>query len=183
MNDIDEEVLIKQAKRGDKRAAAEIYNRNYEAVFHFISYRVGSRSTAEDLTADVFIKMLENLDTYQHRGRPLVAWLYTIARNLVIDHYRQNDKSETLPIKDNLLAGEHGHPPEVMEQHQSQNCFRRALYHLTEPQRSVITHKILDERTTNETASIMGKSERAVRSLQYRALQALEKALEEENCV
>lgn len=183
MNDIDEDVLIKRAKRGDKKAAAELYDRNYEAVFHFVSYRVDNRSTAEDITADVFIRMLENLNTYQRRGRPLVAWLYTIARNLVIDHYRRNDESETLPIKDNLLAGEHGRPPEEMEKHQSRNCFRRALYHLTEPQRSVITHKILDGRTTNGTANIMGKSERAVRSLQYRALQALEKALEEENCL
>lgn len=183
MNNIDEEVLIKRAKRGDKKAAAELYDRNYETVFHYISYRVGSRSTAEDLTADVFVRMLENIDTYKRRDRPLVAWLYTIARNLVIDHYRRHGESEALPIKDKTLAGEYDHPPEVMEQRQSQNCFGRALYHLTEPQRSIITHKILDERTTNDTANIMGKSERAVRSLQYRALQALEKALEEENCL
>lgn len=183
MNEIDEEVLIKRAKRGDKKAAAELYHRNYEDVFNYISHRVGSRAKTEELTADVFVRMLENLDAYQCRGRPLIAWLYTIARNLVIDSYRQNDESEALPIKDDLLAGEYGRPPEVMDNRQSLNCFRRALFHLTEPQRSVITHKILDGRTTRDTAAIMGKSERAVRSLQYRALQALEKALEEEKCL
>lgn len=183
MDNDGEAKLIKRAKKGDKDAVGELYDRNYDPVFRYISYRVAQQTTAEDLTTDVFLRMIENLDTYQHRGRPILAWLYSIAKNLVIDHYRQEGETDPLPLKDELLAGDHASPPDVIKKDQSQACFRRALYHLTESQRRVIIHKFIEERTTMETARIMDKSEPAIRSLQFRALEALEKALKKEKCI
>lgn len=178
----DEVKLINRAKRGDQQAVSELYERHFDSIFNYVYYRVGDQGTAEDLSAEVFIRMLENLDGFSPAGGSILAWLYTIAKNLVIDHYRENG-DETLPIKDSILAGEDKSPARWVEKRQTQRCFTRALYHLTEEQRRVVIHKFIDERSTTETANLMGKSEGAVRSLQYRALQVLERALEEEDCL
>lgn len=178
----DEVDLIQRAKRGDKQAVGELYNRHYDPIFNYIFHRVDTQAAAEDLSADVFIRMLENLDGYIPGKQPFLAWLYTIARHVVIDHYRDH-AGDFLPVKEELVAGDRGVPAEIVEKHQSQACYTRALYHLTELQRRVIIHKFIDERSTQETAELMGKSERAVRSLQHRALLALQESLAREGCL
>lgn len=178
----DEVKLIKRAKRGDQQAVSELYERHYDPIFNYVYYRVEDQATAEDLSADVFIRMLERLDGYSSTGGPILAWLYTIARNLVIDHYRTYDK-EILPIKDRVLAGDAKSPAKAIEKSDAQRCYTKALHHLTEDQRRVIIHKFIEERSTAETAQLLDKSKGAVRSLQYRALNALKKALDKEECI
>lgn len=179
----DETELIHLAKEGDEAAVSALYDRHYDAVFNYLYYRVNDQATAEDLTADVFVLMLENIESYTDQGQPILAWLYTIARNRVIDYYRDSDQFEKLPVKDELMAGNQETPSEIIKAQQSQACFRRALYHLTSSQRQVIIHKFLNQMSTTETAEMLDKSEGAVRSLQLRALTALENALEEEGCL
>ncbi|MBS3749977.1 MAG: sigma-70 family RNA polymerase sigma factor [Anaerolineales bacterium] len=179
----DEKKRIQRAQCGDKEAIAALYDQHYEAIFNYLYYRVGHLSIAEDLTADVFLRMIDNLASYKDQGRPFLTWLYTIARNRVIDHYRKEDGKNPLPIKEERIAGSTGIPRQHVQDQEMSFCFTKALHHLTENQRRVIIHKIIDQRSTRETAKLLQKSEGAVRSLQYRALEALEKALREEKCL
>lgn len=178
----DEVKLIDRARRGDRQAVGKLYERHFDSIYNYVYYRVDNQATAEDLSTEVFIRMLENLDGFSPGERPFLAWLYTIARNLVIDYYRE-DGENPLPIKDKILKGTAKSPAKVIEKSQSQRCYTKALYHLTEDQRRVIIHKFIDELSTAETAQLMGKTEGAVRSLQHRALRSLKEALEEEECL
>ena len=181
--DTREEALLEKAQRGDKTAIASLYDAHYGAVFNYIHYRVDDQPTAEDLTAEVFIRMLHKLPGYIQRGRPLLAWLYTIARNLVVDHHRDLNKAEQLPIKDHLLEGEDRDPIQQVQENQTQDCFKKALTQLPETQRSILIYRFVDEFSTPEILELMDKSDRAIRSLQHRALRSLERALREENCL
>ncbi len=178
-----ESKLLQKVQRGDKQAIAALYDLHYQAVYKYIFFRVDDQPTAEDLSAEVFIRMINRLNTYQDRGRPLLAWLYTIARNMVIDHHRTEGKREDLPIKDQILTDQQPGPSQLVQEDQAQNCYRRALNHLTETQRQVVVGRFIEERSIPEIAELVNKSERAVRSLQHRALKSLERALVEENCL
>jgi RNA polymerase sigma-70 factor (ECF subfamily) len=144
---------------------------------------VDDQPTAEDLTAEVFIRMINKLPGYDQRGRPLLAWLYTIARNLVVDHHRDLNKGEHLPIKDDLLEDRDPDPIQQVQRNQTQDCFKKALTQLPEAQRSILIYRYVEEFSTPEILDLMEKSDRAIRSLQHRALRSLERALREENCL
>jgi len=174
--------LIQRAKNGDQEALVEIYECYRTSVFTYIFYRVSDQESAEDLTAEVFMRMLTKIHTYVYQTRPFLAWLYTIARNLVIDHYRNCSKLTTTPLEDGLLASDNGHPGKVTEDHMDQECLAKAMKYLTEEQRQVIILKFIEGRENGEVAEIMGKNERAVRSLQHRALVVLQKVMEQERC-
>jgi len=181
--DNKESKLLQRAKRGDKQAIAALYDLHYQAVYKYIFFRVNDQPTAEDLSAEVFIRMIKRLNTYQDRGRPLLAWLYTIARNMVTDHHRKDGKRDDLPIKDQILTDQQPGPSQLVVENQAQDCYRRALTHLPETQRQVVVGRFIEERSIPEIAGLINKSERAVRSLQHRALKSLERALVEENCL
>jgi len=181
--DNNETELLLRAQQGNQKAVGVLYDQHYQSVFNYIYFRVNDQSTAEDLSTEVFIRMIRRLNTYQNRGRPLLAWLYTIARNLVIDHYRTAEKQEALPIVDQLLADQQPGPAQQTEVNQIKDCFRKALFHLPETQRQVVVQRFIEERSVPEIAVLVNKSERAVRSLQHRALRSLESALAEENCL
>jgi len=80
----DETRLVQRAKEGDPAAFAELYDRYQPAIYRYIFYRVDNTATAEDLTSEVFVRLVERIDRFRYQGRPLLAWLYTIARNLVM---------------------------------------------------------------------------------------------------
>ena len=85
----DEAQLVRRAKQGDQAAFAEIYTRHHDAVYAYLYYRVNDVQVAEDLTGEVFLRLVAKMDRYTYRGRPILAWMYTIARNLLIDHQRK----------------------------------------------------------------------------------------------
>ena len=174
--------LVQRARQGDQRALGEIYERYQPSVFTYIFYRISDQATAEDLTAEVFTRMLANLPRYTPRGKPLLAWLFTIARNLVTDHYRQNWNAAHLPLEEELVDGENDPPVKVTEDHLAQECLRRALGRLTEEQRQVILLRFIESREIPELVTILGKNERAIRSLQHRALVALHRTMKKERC-
>jgi RNA polymerase sigma-70 factor (ECF subfamily) len=174
----DESSLIQRAKAGDPTAFAEIYDRHQPAIYRYIFYRVGDVTTAEDLTGEVFVRLLERIDTFTSRGRPLLAWLYTIARNLLTDHWRQAGSTTPLPPHEQLEA-EGDDPVQMVEQELAQRRLAAALAHLTEDQRQVIILKFIEGFNNAEAAQILDKSVGAVKSLQHRALAALRRILEE----
>lgn len=181
---LSEADLIWRAQKGDREAIAEIYDRCQSSVFTYIYYRVSDQECAEDLAGEVFVRMIEKLPGYIYSDRPVLAWLYTIAHNLVIDHYRTNNRNAPLSLQDSLTANpqEDGHPAYKTEERLIQECLARVMQLLTEEQRQVIQLKFMEDREIAEVASILGRNERAIRSLQHRALGALQRAMEQEHC-
>lgn len=176
----DEAQLIRRAKAGDCDAFTEIYDRCYEPIYRHIRYRVPSEPTAEDLAGEVFVRMVESIDGFTYRGRPLLAWLYTIAGNLISSYYRRAERASTVSLEDGLDA----HVADVPDPEAAaslaidQERLVAAMQELTDDQRQVIDLKFLQGLDNLTVAQVLGKSYGAVKSLQHRGLEALRRVLD-----
>ncbi len=175
----EEARLIEQAKQGDAAAFAELYDRHYEAIHRYIFFRVGNAATAEDLTSEVFVRLVEKIDHFTYQGRPLLAWLYTIARNLVTDHHRRKGRATMLPLDESLKA-DTTQPEQAADQMLKQRHLTEVLEGLTEGQRQVIILKFFEGLDNKTVAQIMNKSVGAVKALQHRGLASMRRILERE---
>jgi RNA polymerase sigma-70 factor, ECF subfamily len=174
--------LVRRARSREQDAIEELYNRNQASVFTYVFYRVGDQKFAEDITSDVFVRMLTNLHRYKPGNRPILAWLFTIARNLVADHFRERIVENLNDLEERIEENENQHPVNMLENHQIQECLEKAMNHLTDEQRQVVILKFIEERNIEEVAAILSKTARAIRSMQHRALAALSRAMEKEHC-
>jgi len=170
--------LIRRAKEYDPSAFARIYEHYYQDIYNFVCYRVPGTHVAEDLTSDVFLKALESIDSYAFRGVPISAWLFRIARNTVALYYRDQPASTALSLNEELLPVEVD-PSDVFERELTQKQLAQALGNLTEDQQEVIILRFVDGLSNAEVGQVLGKSEGAIKSLQYRALGSLNRVLEE----
>lgn len=175
----DEHDLIRRAQAYEPVAFGEIYERYYLGVYKYIYYRVGDQSLAEDLTMEVFVKAMEAIDGFSFRGVPFSAWLYRIASNLVIDHFRRQPDHAELSLEEKLV-GSVEHPAQVLDEKFSHQALQQALAELTDDQQQVIVLKFVDGLSNLEVAQILGKTEGAVKSLQHRALASLGRVLGEQ---
>jgi RNA polymerase sigma-70 factor (ECF subfamily) len=171
--------LIKLAQKGDRSAVAALYNENQPRVFRYIAYRVGDAAVADDLTAEVFVAMVKNIGQYEYRGRPFLAWLYTIAGNLVKMHYRGQQKLKFESLPDEMID-HNTNPADIAQSRLAHDRLMAAMPHLTEGQRQVILLKFIEGFDNAEIATLMDKTEGAIRILQHRALLALRQLLIEE---
>ena len=172
----DEPSLIKRAKRYDRKAISELYRRHVQRIYRYIYYRVGDVNVAEDLTADVFLKALEGLEGFTYRGIPFSAWLHRIAHARVMDHFRKQAKRELLPLDERLVATGKG-PQAMIEARLDHEELQSAIAQLTTDQQQVIILKFVEGLSNAEVARILGKSEGAVKSLQHRALNSLQRIM------
>lgn len=171
--------LVRQAKSGDSESFAQLYDAYVERVYRYVYFRVSDDAEAEDLTSQVFLKAWEHLNKFQPGSSPFLAWLYTIARNQVIDHYRTH--IETVPLeKAAAVASRVNAVDEQVELRFELQAMRDALQFLTEEQKQVLILKFIAGLETREIARLMKKAEGAIRALQMRALQALAKYLKPE---
>lgn len=175
----NDNALAARAKRGDQAAFTEIYEQHYQAVYTYIFYRVSDRSLAEDLAADVFVRLVDKIHTFKFQDRPILAWLYTIARNRVIDYRRQNGRATLVDLEENLDASSDD-PATETENLLEHAALANALEKLTEDQRQVILLKFVEEYSNASVAAVLGKTEGAVKSLQHRALAAMHRVLQAE---
>ncbi len=173
----DESSLIERAKRYDRKAISELYKRHVQSIYRYIYYRVGDVNVAEDLTADVFLKALEGLESFTYRGIPFSAWLYRIAHARVMDHFRQQARREFLPLDERLAAAEEEGPQVTIEARLEHEELQAAIAQLTTDQQQVIILKFVEGLSNAEVARILGKSEGAVKSLQHRALNSLQRIM------
>jgi RNA polymerase sigma-70 factor (ECF subfamily) len=198
--ELDQEAdLISRAKARSPEAWTEIYESSHPKLFRYVMARVGQQDLAEDLTATVFMEALKSIDTYSCRGRPFLAWLYRVARNVVNYHhrtaFRRNAGRALLGAPTRVLsqvlsakrrqdpqaaeapsvneAGELADPASAVERWD----LREAIARLSRDQREVIILRYYVGLTTPEVASLVGKHERAVYSLQSRAIKALRRHL------
>ncbi|MBI2912993.1 MAG: sigma-70 family RNA polymerase sigma factor [Chloroflexi bacterium] len=169
--------LIRLAKARSREAWTAIYEENYRRLFRYVYGRVGHRQTAEDLTAAVFVEALKSIDGYASRGRPLLAWLYTIARNVVNYHYRSTFRrgaKQTLGESGESKALSGAADPASLAEGWD---LRAAVDRLSADQREVVLLRYFVGLTTPQVARVLGKQERAVYSLQARAVKALRRHL------
>jgi len=174
----DEQDLVRRAQDYDPAAFGEIYERYFNGVYKYIYYRVGDQVMAEDIAMDVFAKAMESIDGFAFRGVPFSAWLYRIASNLVVDHFRRQPTQATVSLEEKLVA-DVAQSSQLLEQEFSHLALRQALAELTDDQQQVVILKFVDGLSNLEVAQVLGKTEGAVKSLQHRALASLGRVLGE----
>jgi RNA polymerase sigma-70 factor (ECF subfamily) len=178
----EEARFVDQAKSGDPEAFARLYDAYVERVSRYIYFRVSEETDTEDLVSQVFLKAWENLDRYKMGSSPFIAWLYTIARNLVIDHYRT--KKDALPLDDAIaLPSEMEMPDEEAQTRFDLQAMRDALQFLTSDQQQALILKYIAGLPNDSIAKIMNKQEGTVRGLQMRGLQTLSKYMKEKELI
>ncbi len=173
--DINEKALLYRVQAGDRGAAGTLFECYYQEIYTYIFYRLSDKVTAEILTSIVFIRMLRRLPTYFDQSKSFLSFLYTISKQVVIDYYRTQDRSDQKSIKKWLLGGKQRDPVGTVHSQDSVDCFQRAMRHLDEQQKHVIILRLVEGRSIQDIAELINKSEKAVRSLQSRALRSLEK--------
>jgi RNA polymerase sigma-70 factor, ECF subfamily len=184
---IDPEVVehVRGAQQGNAHSFSLLYDRYVDKVYAYCYHRVGDRQTAEDLTADVFMRALKRIDTFTWQGKDFGAWLVAIARNRCHDHFKSSrfrmehavaevyDDPDATPAYD-------AQPGRELELADLRRQVHEGLSQLKSEQAEVLYHRFLQGFDVETTARIMGKNEGAIRALQYRALKALAKVVDVE---
>src|SRR5262245_64577829 len=171
--DAAERQLIEAAQRDPDRFAA-LYEANFERVYAFVVRRVGDRDAAQDLTADVFHQALANLPRFEWRGVPFAAWLFKIAAHAIADRWKREARDRDVPHLDEPAS------VSVEELEERAQLFR-LVDRLPADQRRVIVLRFAEQRSIREIAHDLGRSEGAVKQLQFRGLQGLRSRLGESN--
>lgn len=181
LSDLTEKVLLEGAAIFDERALGELYDRYEARIYSYIYRRTGNESLAEDLTAQVFLKMLEAIRSDKAWHSSFSGWLYRIAHNAVIDYYRQRDRQQQVSLEDTLTTTASDHNPVVMaESSVDAERLRIAISRLTEEQAEVITLRFLEGYSISEVAEMLDKTEGSIKALQYRAVTTLRQLLQHE---
>ena len=170
--------IIARAQTGDPAVITALYEQYRTGVFRYLYYRVGDAQVAEDLTSEVFLRMITALDGYRPQGASFEAWLYQITRNLAIDHHRKAVIRNHLPLEDDMI-GENQDIDKTVESNLTHEHLRRALARLNDVQRDVIVLRFVNGLPIAVVAQTLHKSEDAIKSLQRRALGALREILAE----
>lgn len=184
-SDLDPTVigLVERAQGGDQHAFAQLYDRYLDQVYGYIRRRVGRTDTAEDLTSDVFLRAYRNLPRFEWQGVDLGAWLMTIARNRVNDHFKSSRfrlersvdefyETASLPTIDD--------PERIAEAREMARSLAHALEQLKDEHREVIELRFVHGLDVAATASTMNRTVGATKALQYRALKALAEIVRDE---
>jgi RNA polymerase sigma-70 factor (ECF subfamily) len=173
--------LVERAQDGETEAFGRLYDHYSDTVYRYIYYRVGSKATAEDLTSETFLRALRRIGTFTWQGRDFGAWLVTIARNLVADHFKSSRFRLEVTTGEMLDANEVERSPEdsVLES-LSNEALLAAVRKLNPQQQECVTLRFLQGLSVAETARVMGKNEGAIKTLQYRAVRTLARLLPED---
>ena len=165
-----------QVKQG-AAALADLFESDYERIARYIAVRIGNTGHAEELAGDVFVRALERIDSYQWRDVPMQAWLFRIAHNLVVDYLRKNSRRKTTTLDEALdIASADSPENETLLTLQREEIIV-AMESLTAAQREVVTLRFFGELSSKEVASVVNRSDGAVRELQSSAMKALRKTL------
>lgn len=183
---------LEQAVAGDLVAFEALYELYSQPIFTFCFFRAPTKSDAEDLTAQVFMKAWQAIGRYRVGEAPFLAWLYRIAHNTVANYYRDRQRHPEVAdagLDDNLLEniedqGELGSDPlEAIFRQTQRETLKKALERLTKEQQQVVYLRFIEDWSHAQIASLIGKKENAVRGIQFRALSSLEKILSKKDLV
>lgn len=165
--DAEERLLVEAAQKDPSRFGA-LYENNFERVYAFVARRVGNRDEAQDLTSEVFHRALENLPRFEWRGVPFSSWLFRIAANAITD--RSKRAAREIPSLDEIVGVDPGTNPEEVELLARLFCL---VGRLPADQRRVIEMRFAEGKSIHEIARELGRTEGAVKQLQFRGLQTL----------
>ena len=168
-----EERLLIEAAQSDPSRFTELYEQNFYRVYAYVARRIRDRAEIQDLTAHVFQQALANLGKFKWRGSPFAAWLYRIASNAIADQSRQKVRES---VDQPTRSSESSTATDLEEVERRARLFS-AVDKLPEDQRRVIGMRFADEKSIREIAEEMGRSEGAVKQLQFRALENLRNRL------
>jgi RNA polymerase sigma-70 factor (ECF subfamily) len=179
LSEQSEETLLAAAVQFDDGALGELYDRYETKIYSYIYRRTGDATLAEDLTAQVFVKMLQAIREQKAWHSSFSGWLYRIAHNLVIDYYRQRDRQNQVSLDESLALTDDGADPikNVASRIEAERL-RNAIRQLTDEQAEVLSLRFLEGYSITEVATMMKKSEGAIKALQYRAVTTLRQLLE-----
>ncbi len=168
-------ILLSKAKNGEEAAFGELYSLYFKRIFKFVYYRVGHKEVAEDLTEEVFIKAYTKLASVQQNSS-FEGWLYQIARNTVIDHYRDKKMIVALEEVENTLEYE-SNIVNVLELQDEQKVLLKLIKELEPDQQVIIKLKFLEDLDNPEIAALTNKTEGAIRVIQHRAITKLKQLI------
>jgi RNA polymerase sigma-70 factor (ECF subfamily) len=169
------EQLVARAQEGDRDALEELYLEHFDRIYSYLHMTVGNRHDAEDLTTQTFLKMLESIGRFRWGTAPFSAWLFRIAHNLAMDHFRARRRwqpEEEVPEPPGHVAS--SAEEEALKVLSSENMFD-LIEQLSDEQRQVLILKFVFDFSNLEAATVLEKTEGAVKSLQHRALASLQK--------
>ena len=171
--------VIRQAALGNACAFETLYDAYRSRLFHYFFHDTSDQASAEELTQSFFVKLWRVLPRYQDRGLPFTAWLYRLAHNHLMDHFRSQRRclSFNEPL-DTALGRCDEHADRELQRSEDGFLLRRALATLRPKQREVVVMRFFQQLSTCEIAAALGMTEGAVRVQQMRALQALRRELD-----
>ena len=170
--------LVDRAQQGDRDALEELYLIHFDRIYSYLHVSVGNRHDAEDLTTQTFLKMLESIGRFRWQSAPFSAWLFRIAHNLAMDHFRANkrwqpEEEPPEPDPDESTSAEAGALESI-----GRKSMLELIEELSPEQQQVLTLKFVFNLPNAEVAAILDKTEGAIKSLQHRAIVSLQKQLE-----
>ncbi len=167
--------LVAKAKLGQEEAFGSIYNLYFEKIYRFIYYRVSHKEIAEDLAEEVFLKAFSKLSSIQN-NESFEGWLYQIARNKVIDYYRDKKELVNIDEVENTLTYD-SNILDVLELQENQKILLELLKELAPDQQMVIKMKFLEDLDNDKISQVMKKKEGAIRVIQHRAITKLQELM------
>jgi len=169
--------LVERAQKGDRSALEELYLIHFDRIYSYLHVSVGNRHDAEDLTTQTFLKMLESIGRFRWQSAPFSAWLFRIAHNLAMDHFRARKRVQPEEEVPEPLDSEE--PSAELEAMQSigRQSMLELIDKLSPEQQQVLTLKFVFNFPNADVAKILEKTEGAIKSLQHRALASLQKQL------
>ena len=174
-----DDALIRRAQALDPGALAELYDRHFDGIYRYLYTRVRHEADAEDLTEQVFLKMVDAIPRYRFRGLAFSSWLYRIAHNLLVDRYRRAGR-QTVELSSQLPDGRPNADPATMAQNsEDRRRLLEAMQRLTPEQQQVITMRFIDNLDVEEVARLTHRRAGAIHSMQHRALASLYRFLVE----
>ncbi len=176
---IDESELIERA-RTDRRAFGDLYELHVGRIYNYLYYRTGNQHDAEDLTARVFFRAIQHVSHYQDRGAPFAAWLFSIARNMLANWYRDSGRLKLVPLEN--AGGQEGEtePELAIQLGQDKETLLAAIRNLPPDRQDLLILKFVERLSNAEIGLLLGRSEGAIKSLYHRTLVSLRESLSQE---
>jgi RNA polymerase sigma-70 factor (ECF subfamily) len=169
--------LVERAQTGEREALEELYLIHFDRIYSYLHMTVGNRHDAEDLTTQTFLRMLESIGRFRFQTAPFSAWLFRIAHNLSMDHFRANRRWQPEEEVPEPAGSEERSAEDEAFQSIGRKSMLELIDTLSHEQQQVLTLKFVFNFSNQEAATVLGKTEGAVKSLQHRALVSLQKQL------
>jgi RNA polymerase sigma-70 factor (ECF subfamily) len=171
--------LVRNAQAGDSASFAGLYEAFYGKIHRYVMFKTSNVTDAEDITEEVFLRMLESINSFKWQGYPFSSWLFRIAHNLVVDHYRKKGRQKTTPLEDaNSMVGASTYDMDrQLDVDLSMKDVYEAMDGLTKLQKEVLSLRFAAGLSVLETAESLGKKENAIKALQHAAVKKLRNIL------